>query len=125
MLFDTDVLIWLLRNYLPAVRWVEGVAERQISVVTYLELLQGVRNRDELRLLKRFLAENAFQMLPLSEKIGHRAVLYLEEHALSGGLGLGDALVAATAVEHRLALCTANQRHYRPISELKIEVFRP
>ncbi len=36
-----------------------------------------------------------------------------------------NALIAATAIERGLDLLTANDRHYRHIEELGIEVFRP
>ena len=36
-----------------------------------------------------------------------------------------NALIAATALERGFDLLTANDRHYRHIEELGIEVFRP
>ena len=41
------------------------------------------------------------------------------------GLRAGDAIIAATATENGLTLCTANIRHYKPIKELKLKVFKP
>jgi hypothetical protein len=44
----------------------------------------------------------AFVVLPLSENIGQRALIYIEEYTLSRGLTAGDAIVAATAVENNM-----------------------
>jgi predicted nucleic acid-binding protein len=49
----------------------------------------------------------------------------MEELALSAGLELADALIAATACEHGIKLCTANARHYRVVADLGLHVFRP
>ncbi|HXV18824.1 MAG TPA: type II toxin-antitoxin system VapC family toxin, partial [Candidatus Omnitrophota bacterium] len=120
MLFDTDVLIWAQRKN-PKAFEVIGDAERHfISVQTYMELLQGARNQADMRIIKSFLSEVDFETLPLTENIGHRALIYIEEYALSSGLRSADALIAATALENGLALVTSNQKHFKPIKELKL-----
>ncbi|MEW6262601.1 MAG: type II toxin-antitoxin system VapC family toxin [Thermodesulfobacteriota bacterium] len=125
MLFDTDVLIWVFRGSARAAAAIDAEEERNISVVNYLELIQGARDKRELRLIRSFLKDLGFDVIPLSENIGHRASVYIEEYTLRTGLRLADALVAATAVEHQLTLLSAETKHYRPISELKLKAFRP
>ena len=125
MLFDTDVLIWLFRGNEKAAELIESSPERSVSIVTYMELLQGARDKREATTIKKFLTGFAFRTLPLTENIGHRAAVYMEEYGLKAGMCLGDALVAATAVENGLSLCTANRKHYSAINDLDIKVFRP
>ena len=125
MLFDTDVLIWVLRGNAKAARAVDRAAARAVSVVTYMELLQGARDKAEVRAVKAFLADLAFAMLPVTDNIGPRASIYMEEYGLSVGMGLADALIAATAVEAHLPLLTGNRKHYKPIKELDLKPFRP
>lgn len=125
MIFDTDVLIWIFRGNEGAAQLVEGHDERKVSLVTYAELIQGARSRNESREIKYFLKDHAFQTLPLTENIGHRASVYMEEYTLKTALSLADALIAATAVEYNMTLCTANRKHYRAINELDMETFRP
>ena len=125
MLFDTDVLIWVLRGNAKAARTVDRATARAVSVVTYMELLQGARDKAEVKAVKAFLADMAFATLPLTENIGHRASIYMEEYGLSVAMGLADALIAATAIETHLPLLTGNRKHYRPIKELDLKPFRP
>ena len=125
MIFDTDVIIWVFRGHEEAAKLVESIDERQISIVTYMEFIQGARNRQELKKIKDFLTDHAFQTLPLTENIGHRAFVYMEEYTLKTALYMADALIAATAIEHHLTLCTANRKHYHQINELNLKIFRP
>jgi hypothetical protein len=125
VLFDTDVLIWLFRGNRAAARLVDAEPARRASVVTYMELLQGARDRREARAIKSLLGESAFEVLPLTENIGHRAAIYMEEYGLSAGLHLPDALIAATAVECRESLCSADRTHYKAIKDLELRVFAP
>jgi len=125
MLFDTDVLIWVLRGNPKAARTVEDASARALSIVSYMELLQGARDKREMKAIRSFLADFAFEVVPLSENIGHRAAIYMEQYALKGALRVADALIGATGVETGRTLCSANRKHYRPISDLDLRIFRP
>ena len=105
--------------------WVDREDLRAVSIVTYTELLQGARDKAEVRAIKSFLADLDFRTLPLTENIGHRASIYLEEYGLRVSMSMADALIAAAAVEANAVLLTANDKHYRPIRELEIKRFRP
>ena len=125
MLFDTDIFIWIQRGNAKAARLVDREGERLLSLQTYLELLQCAENRQQQEYTKSFLIDFGFRTLPLSENIGHRAAVYIAEYSLSHGLRAGDAIVAATATEHNMTLCSSNARHFRPIKDLKLKLFLP
>ena len=65
------------------------------------------------------------EILPISETISSRAVQLIDRYGLSHGLQLGDALIAATALEYGLTLLTANAKHFNAIEGLVVEVFVP
>ena len=125
MIFDTDVLIHAQRGSGRAALAIDNAPSRMVSVQSVMELVQGARDKNDLRIIKRFLAELGFTVLPLTENIGHRGLVYVEEYGLSAGLRAGDAIIAATAVENGSSLMSANGKHFRPIQELDLVVFRP
>ena len=125
MLFDTDVLIWALCGSVQAANEIDDDENRAISSVTYMELMQGARNKREQALVKQYLHALNFVVLPITEAISHRATVFIEEYSLKSGLHLADALVFATACEHVLTLCSANQRHFRQIVSLQTRTFMP
>lgn len=125
MLVDTDVLIWFFRGRPSAQAVIEDCPDIGLSAVTYMELVQGARNRKELRLLRRTIAVNVWQILPITETISHRATMCVENHALSHGMQLADALIAATAIETGLTLITANTRHYKFLPDISLLRYRP
>lgn len=125
MIVDTDVLIWVLRGNNRAAAEVDRCPSRAVSIVTYMELIQGARDKRELKVIKRFLTDLGFRTLPLTENIGHRASIYMEEYVLSDGLSMADALVGATAVEVNEPLLSGNAKHYRVLTELELHPFRP
>jgi predicted nucleic acid-binding protein len=73
MIFDTDILIWIQRGNKKAAELVNETQERKISVQTYMELLQCPQSRKQQDIIKSFLFEYAFEIIPFSENIGHRA----------------------------------------------------
>jgi predicted nucleic acid-binding protein len=125
MIFDTDILIWVQRGNQKAARLISRTEDRYLSVYSHLELLQSAKNKDQTRHSNDFLATFGFTILPLSENIGHRALIYIEEYTLSRGLRAGDAIIAATAVENNMTLVSGNAKHFRPIKELKLKIFKP
>ena len=124
MLFDTDILIWIQRGNVKAAHLVDRTDERLISVQTFMELLQAARDKKQHAIIKRYLQDLSFSVLPLTENIGHRALVYVEEYGLSSGMRAGDAIVAATATENGLTLATGNARHFRPDKGLALRIFR-
>lgn len=125
MLFDTDVLVFLQRGNAKAATLVDKAEDRTVSVQTYMELLQEATDKNQHKPILDFLKLFAFGILPLTENIGHRASIYVEEYGLSHHMRAGDALVAATAVENGLTLVTANAKHFRQIKELSLKVLKP
>ena len=125
VIFDTDIFIWIQKGNAKAARLIEKEEERFLSLQTYLELLQCARNKKQHDHTISFLKDLDFHTLPLTENIGHRAAVYIEEYSLSHGLRAGDVIIAATAVENNLTLCSSNTRHFAPIKELKLKSFKP
>ncbi|MEO6060367.1 MAG: PIN domain-containing protein [Thermoflexales bacterium] len=124
MLFDTNVFIWVQRGNLKAAIAMNAAEARYLSAQTYMELLQGASNKAQQRVVKRFIADLGFVTLPLTENIGHRALIYIEEYGISSGLRADDAIIAATAVENNLPLCSSNEKYFRMIKDLALKVLR-
>ncbi len=53
MLIDTDVLSWYLRGNPKSYDLIENLNQFYISMVSYVELVQGMRNKEELVLFKK------------------------------------------------------------------------
>jgi predicted nucleic acid-binding protein len=53
VIFDTDVLIYAQRGARRAALAIDSATERFVSVQSLMELLQGARDKDDLRIIKR------------------------------------------------------------------------
>jgi predicted nucleic acid-binding protein len=124
MLVDTDVLIWYLRGHAGAARFLASLGAFKLSAVSYMELVQGCRNRQEWERIRKDLNSRQVRIMPISEVVSDRAMTLVETHFLGHGLLLADALIAATALEHSLTLCSANSKHFRPIQGLSLQTFQ-
>lgn len=125
MLVDTDIFIWYMRGQEGAARFLAETGRFSLSAVTYMELIQGMRNKEELQALRRSLNTWKTPVLLLNDAITSRAMALVEERFLSNALRMADALIAATAIEHGLPVATANDKHFRAVQELTLKVFRP
>ncbi len=127
VIFDTDILIWYFRGNERAGSFLASVPhrERAISSLTIMELIQGCRNKQEIRNLKYFIRENVARTLYPSESCCHRAISLLEQHSSSHGLRVVDSLIAASALEEGYSLASGNLKHYNTVSGLKLISFKP
>jgi predicted nucleic acid-binding protein len=125
MLIDTDVLIWYLRGNINAQNIVHENIPFKISVVNYMELVQGMESKRELKLVQKYLRKWSVEIMQINDTISTRAMFLVEDYFLSHSLELFDAIIAATSLERREELLTANDKHYKFIPNIQIKKFRP
>lgn len=90
-----------------------------------MELVQGMRNKEELRVLQKTLKQWNVKTIFVSEEISAKALFYVEEYFLSHSMELADSLIASTATQYGMQLITANDKHYKIVKELDLKTFRP
>jgi hypothetical protein len=120
ILVDSDVLIEHLRGKMAARDWLVDARQSSgplaISVVSLTEVAGGMRQperREVMRLL------GSMQRFEITEQVAWRAAILMQEYRQShSGIGLGDYLIAATALTEGLELATLNIRHYPMFPEL-------
>ena len=120
MLIDTDILIWYLRGNRFVYDFIEKQAEFRISMVTYAELIHGMRNKREMNIFKKQLQAWNTQIMQINEEISLKAMYFVERYFLSHSLQLLDAIIGATAVSYCMPLVSTNVRHYSVIPDLEI-----
>ena len=125
MVIDTDVLIWYMKGNKNAYKTIEDSKNFFISVVTYMELVQGMRDKNELNKLRRALHVWNSKILYISEEISVKAMFFMEQHYLSHSIQLADALIGATAISHGLPILTGSDKHYKILKDLQTKKFRP
>ncbi|HEV2348255.1 MAG TPA: PIN domain-containing protein [Terriglobia bacterium] len=127
MIFDTDIVVWMLRKLPGAMRFAAAVepADRNISVISHLELLRGCRDLQELLDLQELIAGWFVEVLPVTRDISEAAQEIMAEFALSRRPGMGDVLIAATALGCGEPMATCNRKHFDFIPGLDLKVFRP
>jgi len=124
MLVDTDVLIWYLRGDKKAKITLDKLEKFSISSITYMEVLQGLRNKSELKLWRTFLLEREVKQILLDHQITSKAIYWMEQFTLSHNLRMADALIAATADVFQYDLLTANHTDYKFLPGISIKIFK-
>ena len=115
---DTDVLIDFLRGYQQAVDFINTNASQIIlSTIVIAELYAGVRGKQELTILNNFIS--LFDIIPMNSEIAKIGGLYKRDFGKSHGVGLADAIIAATCHSKNAQLKTLNVKHYPMIKNLE------
>lgn len=123
MIIDTDVLIWYLRGNPKAKEVVEAAIPFSVSAVTYMELVQGMKDKTEFRRFQKAFKSWNIDIIQIDRETSSRAIFYVQEYHLSHSMMMADALIAATAVQEGDTLVTANDKHYRHIPNLDLRKF--
>lgn len=118
MLVDTDVLIDFLRGNDKAISFIDEFSPHIIlSPLVIAELYAGVKGTNELTALDNFVS--LFRIVPIDSEIAKAGGLYKRDFGKSHGVGLADAILAATADKENAELKTLNVKHYPMIKGLK------
>lgn len=118
ILVDTDIFIDFLRGSDKAISFIDEFSSHIIlSPIVVAELYAGVKGVDELSVLDNFIS--LFRLVPMDSEIAKAGGLYKRDFGKSHGVGLADAILAATADKENAELKTLNIKHYPMIKGLK------
>ena len=119
-LYDTDVLIDFFKNQSASVEFINNHFNEfsMISVITAAELYSGIKNHKEQEIIEAFLQE--FRCISLTYDIAVKGGQIRHRYYKSHGVGLADALIAATAQIHHATLITLNKKHYPMVKDLLV-----
>lgn len=118
IILDTDVLIDFFRGYSEAVAFVNAHSPRIIlSSIVVAELYAGAKRDAEQVVLEDFFT--LFRVVPVSAEIAKTGGLYKRDYGKSHGVGLADAIIAATAEVENAELKTLNTKHYPMVKRLR------
>ena len=124
LLLDTDVLVDFLRGHKQAVAFVNKNADRiMLSAIVVAELYSGVRGDAEEGALDDLIS--LFRVVEVSAETARAGGLIRRDYGTSHGVGLADALLAATAASEGAQLATLNTRHYPMIKGLRPAYRKP
>lgn len=119
VLIDTDVLIDYLRGLPQSAAYLEGqTGPLHVSVVTVAELFAGVRDGAERDCLETLL--EACVVIELDRATAAMGGLYRHDYGKSHGVGLADAMIAATAARHDLTIVTLGKKHYPMLERVHV-----
>ena len=116
-LLDTNILSKIFYGNVDVKNFVDNL-DIGVETVVYIECIQGSISNADKRRIKRSLQNIKFY--PLTNDTAQKAIELIDTYSNSHGLLLGDALIAATAIEYGLTLITYNTKHFQFIKDLKI-----
>ncbi len=126
VLVDTDILSMFFRNNHNVVshfkKYLTHYEKMNLSIITYYEILSGLKHRDALKQLDLFLEfvkHNA--ILPLTEESTTiSSDLYASLRKMGSPIDDIDILIAGIALSNNLVFVTHNEEHFKRIKGLDI-----
>ncbi len=78
LLIDSDVIIWYMKGNPKVYNVIEEQKVFFISVVSYMELIQGMQNKRELILVRKTIRNWNAKILYINEDISFKAMFFVE-----------------------------------------------
>jgi tRNA(fMet)-specific endonuclease VapC len=123
---DTDILSLFLRgDPKVAARFAEYLTEHQkinLSIITYYEIVSGLKHRDarkQLKVFLEFLERNTIVALS-TESVNLAADQYAAARKRGQPIDDIDLLIAGIALANNLVLVTRNREHFKRITGLEL-----
>lgn len=105
--FDTNILIDYLNGVRAAKKELSRYSSRQISIITYIEVMVGSQNESEEQALRGFLS--SFEVLELTAKVAKEAISIRKQTRLK----IPDSIVYATARTQGCILVSRNTKELK------------
>lgn len=118
-LLDTQVLLEIRAGFAAPFDFAMSMlqfAKIEVSELSAMELLAGCQTPDDLQRELTFLSNGS--VYRITAKISQRAFRIIGGLPPPCGLTADDAIIAATAVEHKLPLYTLDPARFAPVSGL-------
>lgn len=126
-LVDTNILSLFFRGHHQVIAEFEAYLKEydstNFSIITYYEIVSGLKHRDarnQLNLFLKFAAQNT--ILPLTQEVADVAAeVYADLRKSGQPIDDIDLLIADTAIANGLILVTDNRKHFDRIAQLEVE----
>jgi predicted nucleic acid-binding protein len=112
-LVDTAVVVDVLRGYAPAVSWLGQQAELGVSVVVWMEIIEGATDRQSEHRAVHLL--DRFERINVTVQDMDWSLHQLLRFHLSHGLDAMDCLIASSSFRLNIPLYTHNMKHFTPL----------
>ncbi|RUM62337.1 MAG: type II toxin-antitoxin system VapC family toxin [Persephonella sp.] len=122
IVFDTDIIIWILRNRGDIIKQSERLIEETngyiyITPIQIAEIYAGAR-KEELIQIEKLL--NSFKKIDINEEIGRLAGEFMNKYRKSHNVELADSLIASSCKVYGFKLWTLNKKHYPMMNDKEL-----
>ncbi len=120
-LLDSDVMVDILRDYVPALRWLRTVVNEEFGLpgIVVLQLMEGCKDKPSMQRLQKRIGP--YRVYWPTTQDCDRALAAFSRTRLSHRIDLTDVLIGECAVGLGVPLCTFNVRHFRAVAGLVTE----
>jgi predicted nucleic acid-binding protein len=95
-----------------------GLDRIAVSVITVMELIQGVDNKEQLQQLKKKIKHYA--IVDFTKEVSELSLQLMANYKLSHNLQIPDAIIAATSVIYKIPLFTYNLKDFKYIPKIEL-----